>query len=86
METRQTAATRDALHRLIDALPEQDLASARRAIEQLADPFLLALANAPYDDEAESEEERAAVAEAVDDVAHGRTRPWADVRRELASE
>ncbi len=74
------------MHRLIDALPEQDLLPAKEAIERLADPFLLALANAPGDDEPESEEERGAVAEALEDIALGRVRPWEDVRRELATE
>ena len=78
--------TKEALHRLIDAIPEQELDKARQALEPLADPFLFALANAPIDDEPETEEERAAVAEAREDVAHGRVRPWEDVRRELASE
>jgi hypothetical protein len=78
--------TKEALHRLVDAIPQDGLDEARRALEPLADPFLLALANAPIDDEPETEEERAAIAEAYEDVAHGRVRPWEDVRRELASE
>jgi hypothetical protein len=78
--------TKEALHRLIDAIPEWELDKARQALEPLADPFLLALANAPIDDEPETEEERAAVAEAREDVAQGRVRPWEDVRRELAGE
>lgn len=85
METREGVISRENLHRLVDALPDQNLLAAKEAIEPLADPFLAALASAPIDDEPESEEERAAVAEAVDDLTHGRIRPWDDVRRELAS-
>lgn len=80
------ATTKHELHRLIDVLPEDGLDDARQALEQLVDPFMLALVAAPFDDEPETEEERAAVAEAYEDVAHGRVRPWEDIRRELASE
>ena len=86
MNTRESGTTKETLHRLVDALPDANLLTAREAIEPLADPFLLALMDAAIDDEAESAEERAAVAEALEDLAHGRTRPWEDVRRELASE
>ena len=85
MEIRESVTTREDLHRLVDALPDQNLLAAKEAIEPLADPFLAALANAPIDDEPESEDERAAVAEAMDDLTHGRVRPWDEVRRELAS-
>ena len=79
-----TTTTKEALHHLVDAIPDEGLEAARQALEPLADPFLLALATAPIDDEPETEEERAAVAEAYEDIAHGRVRPWEDVRRELA--
>jgi hypothetical protein len=86
VNVREGRTTKETLHRLVDAIPDDNLITAREAIEPLADPFLLALMDAPIDDEAESDEERAAVGEALDDLAHGRTRPWADVRRELESE
>lgn len=86
METGKGVITRENLHRLVDALPDQNLLAAKEAIEPLADPFLAALANAPIDDEPESDEERAAVADAMEDLAHGRARPWEAVRGELASE
>jgi hypothetical protein len=85
VETGEGVHTRESLHRLVDALPAGNLSAAKAAIEPLADPFLAALANAPVDDEPESEDERAAVAEAVDDLTHDRVRPWDDVRRELSS-
>jgi hypothetical protein len=47
------------------------------------DPFLLALESAPIDDEPETDAERAAIAEAHDDISAGRVRDWTDVRREL---
>ena len=78
--------TKQALHHLVDAIPESDLEAARQALEPLADPFLLALPTAPLDDEPETDEERAAVAEAYEDLAHGRVRPWEEVRRELAGD
>jgi hypothetical protein len=80
------ALTRSDLHRLLDAVPDDTLDQARRALEPLADPFLLALASAPVDDEEETTAERAAVDEARDDIAAGRVRDWVDVRRELGGE
>jgi len=77
------AMTRSDLHRLVDAVPDDTLDAAGRVLEPLADPFLLALADAPVDDEPESEEERLAVLEAREDVAAGRVRDWNEARREL---
>jgi hypothetical protein len=84
--TTREATTKEALHRLVEAIPEGGLDAARQALEPLADPFLLALANAEIDHEPETDEERALVAEADDDIAHGRVRDWEDVRRELVDE
>jgi len=78
--------TRSELHRLLDAVPDDTLEAAQRALEPLADPFLLALANAPVDDEPETDEERVAVQEAREDIAAGRVRDWDEVRRELGGE
>jgi hypothetical protein len=75
--------TKDAQHRLIDAISEEGHESAQRALEPLADQLLLALANAPLDDEPETEEERAAVAEAWDAYRRGEWVSAEDVRREL---
>lgn len=47
------ASTRDELHGLVDALPESEIATARRVLEALrttADPVLHALLTAPEDD------------------------------------
>jgi predicted transcriptional regulator len=45
------------------------------------DPVLRALENAPFDDEPETEEERAAVAEAWEDVRAGRLIPHEEVAK-----
>lgn len=63
--------TREQLHALIDALPEDDLTRAARAIEEVTDPVLRALLLASEDDEPETDDEIAAVAEAKAQVAAG---------------
>lgn len=65
-------ATREEVHRIIDELPENEIHAARRFLEylrSLGDPVLRALAEAPEDDEPETEEERAAVAKARQEIA-----------------
>jgi len=75
--------TKESLYRLIDAIPAKDLDTAHRALEPLTDPVLLALANAPLDDEPETDEEREAVAEGRAALARGDSMSLEDVRREL---
>jgi hypothetical protein len=68
---------RDTLHRLVDALPESELAVAERFLNYLratADPVLRALLEAPLDDEPETDEERRAVHEAREELARGEVR------------
>jgi len=55
---------RDDLHTLLDAIPEDKLPAVRAALEQLADPVMLALLMAPEDDEPLTEEDLESVAEA----------------------
>jgi hypothetical protein len=75
-------APRDHLHRLVDTLPESELGRAERVLEALvAVPPYRPLEDAPLDDEAETPEERAAVAEARGDVAAGRVVPHEEARR-----
>jgi hypothetical protein len=79
-------SARDSLHRLIDELPESELAAAERFLNYLratADPVLRALLEAPLDDESETEEERRAVQEACEELARGEVRTLAEVRCEL---
>jgi ATP-dependent DNA ligase len=77
------ATTRDELYRLIDSIPASQLDDARKALEPLADPMLTSLADAPEDDEPETEEERAAVEEAWDGYRRGEWVSADEVRREL---
>jgi hypothetical protein len=81
------SATRDALHRMIDEVSESELEHVtyllkyhRRADR---DPFLFALAIAPYDDEPETPGEAAAVAEAREALACGDVVSLDDLKREL---
>ena len=75
--------TREALYRLVDSIPEKQLDDARKALEPLADPVLVALANARYDDDPETDEERAAVAEGRAALDAGDFVTMEEVRREL---
>ncbi len=80
------SAVRERIHQIVDAMPETELPEiesmlAERKIQ--ADPFLRALAHAPEDDEAVTEEEEIAVREAYADIAAGRVVSHEDVRRRL---
>lgn len=74
-------ATRRDLHLLIDRLPADRAAALLRGLRE-RDPMLIAIALAPEDDEPATDEERAAVAEAMEDVRAGRLLRWEDVRDE----
>lgn len=77
---------RDALHTLVDELPDADVPTAERVLEGLratADPVRAALDTAPPDDEPESPEERAAVAGAWEEHQQGKGLTTEDLRREL---
>jgi hypothetical protein len=56
--------TRQHAHELIDHIPETQLSTAVGLLEKILDPVTLALLNAPIDDEPETDEEKAEVAEA----------------------
>jgi len=76
--------SRDNLHHLVDALPENELERAERALEALrqeADPTYRPLEDAPFDNEPETPDERAAVEEAHRDVAAGRVLPHDEAKR-----
>ncbi|MDP2661430.1 MAG: hypothetical protein Q8R28_11955 [Dehalococcoidia bacterium] len=71
---------------MVEELPQIELNAARRYLEHLrnmGDPLLWALMQAPLDDEPVTEGERAAVAEALGDVAAGRVVGDDAVRREF---
>jgi hypothetical protein len=77
---------KDELYRLVDELPEKEWHAAKRFLEylrNLGDPVLQALMEAPYDDEPETEEERAAVAEAQGDFEAGRVVTHEELKREF---
>ena len=78
--------TRETLHKLLDLLPESEWEELRRVLEKhLAknDPVLRAFLEAPEDDEPETEEERAAVAEAYEDIARGEVISFEELKREM---
>ncbi len=78
--------TREALHKLVDLLPESEWEPARRVLEERLskhDPVLRAFLNAPEDDEPETEEERAAVKEAYEAIARGEVVSDEELRRDL---
>ncbi len=81
-----TVTARQQLHDLVDDLPDDEIPAARRYLEYLrvvGDPLLRALSAAPLDDEPETPEEAAAVAEAYADVAAKRTVSQDEARRRL---
>ncbi len=81
--------TRDALRQLVDDLDERDLPTAERLLRALrdtaveVDPVLRSLEEAPFDDEPETEEERAAVAEARAEADRGELIPHEEALRRL---
>jgi hypothetical protein len=82
--------TREQLHRLVDDLPSRELSAAARYLQflqsgQQHETLPPELANAPLDDEPETPEEAAAVAEAWEDVAAGRVLSHAEVLRRVQS-
>ena len=79
-----TTEARTRLHDLIESLPSEDVPTALRVLEALSstsDPIPLTLRDIPFDDEPETDEERAAVAEARREVEEGRLIPDDEVRR-----
>jgi predicted transcriptional regulator len=79
-----TAEARTKLHDLVESLSSDDVPTALRVLEALnstSDPIPLALRDIPFDDEPETEEERAAVAESDRDIAEGRLIPHDEVMR-----
>ena len=77
--------TKERLHQLVDELPDGEVSEAERLLSALRidDPVLRALDTAPYDDEPETDEERAAVAEAREAIARGDVVPDEELDREL---
>jgi hypothetical protein len=80
-----TVTTKEALHRLIDELPNEELSEAERVLRALsiADPVERSLALAPIDDEPLSDEDVAALEEARAEAARCETISTDELRREL---
>lgn len=81
---------RNTLHQLVDQLPENEIGRARHVLAALLeaaeeeDPVLRSLRSAPADDEAETDEERSAVEEALQEVREGKPGlTTAELKREL---
>jgi hypothetical protein len=64
--------TREDIHQLVDALPDNELPAAKRYLQFLQSvgqsPALESMVTAPWDDEPETDEEIEAVREAYEDV------------------
>jgi hypothetical protein len=74
------------LYRLVDELPESELHGAKRFLEYLrnmGDPVLWAMLEAPEDDEPETDEEKAAIAETKEDFKSGRVVSHEELKREF---
>ena len=71
--------TKEHLYRLIDAIPERELAAAEKALAPLVDPVLRAFLEAPEDDEPLTEEDIAAIEEGKADM---ELIPWEVYRAE----
>ncbi len=78
--------TREHLHTLVDTLPDAELHVALRFLEFLGNERLWSLADAPFDDEPLSANEEHALAEAEEDLVHGRVVSHAEARRRLLGE
>jgi hypothetical protein len=75
--------TREALHRLVDSIADGDLDAAQQVLEQFADPLMQTVANAPFDDEPETDDERVALAEGRAALDAGDAVTLDELRREL---
>jgi hypothetical protein len=74
------------LYRLVDELPESELHAAKRFLEYLrnmGDPVLRAMLEAPEDDEPETDEEKAAIAETKEDFKSGQVVSHEELKREF---
>ena len=78
--------TREDLHNMIDFLPDSILAAGGQAFLDFLkkeDQVLYALIVAPEDDEPETEEERAEVADAYADIAQGNVISHEELKQKL---
>jgi hypothetical protein len=73
--------SRNTLHRLIDELPEEDLAAAERALLMLHAPARVPLDEAPLDDELDDDDFDGGLTEARADMLAGRVVSHEEVKR-----
>ncbi len=84
-----TSSAKQELHHLVDSLPLQEIAAAKRFLEFLLfkkdedDPVFSAFLDAPEDDEPLDALEIAGIEEGRRDIARGDTQPWDEVKKEL---
>ena len=84
MATATSTTRRQRLIRLVQELPDSELAAAERYLTYLrnmGDPLARTIAAAPYDDEPVTPEEQVAVERAMEDIAAGRVAPHEEVAR-----
>lgn len=81
------STSKSELHKLVDALPEQEAVVAKRFLEFLLDraddPLLWAFLRAPEVDEPLGEKDLEAIEEAERDIIEGRTDPLDEVMKEF---
>ena len=70
---------RQEVHSLVDRLAPSQLAAVHSLLEVLLDPVSRAIANAPTDDEPETDAECRAVAEGTEWLKHNQPIPFEDV-------
>jgi hypothetical protein len=73
-------------HKLVDALPEEDVPTASRILKALsltADPVARSLAMAPFDDEPDDDDFDAGLSEARREAQEGRLLSHDEIKKEL---
>ena len=85
MTAETSSSTRDELHALVDSLPDDGLAEARRLLTALvvSDPALRTALLAPIDDEPLTDEDREAIAAAEAGYRRGEWVTNEEMKREL---
>ena len=78
------AITREQARELLEAVPDDRLDAAAAALEPLIDPMLVALMNAPEDDEPLTDEDLAVIAEGKADIERGDIVSAEDMKRRPA--
>lgn len=83
METNTTSRELQQAHAYLDHLPATQLAAVRDLLESMLDPVTRALANAPLEDEAITEDEERMVEEGRESLRHNGAITHAEAMRRL---